>query len=775
MSSNTKKSNTYTFWELVANHSIEIPIIQRDYVQGREKEKRIRSNFLGAIYEALKNKKTLHLDFIYGVIKDTKFIPLDGQQRLTTLFLLHYYLSLNKSIEFQKHLIDENNNIKFTYEVRSSSREFCQQLISQTIQLKENSCISKIIEDENWFFSKWKQDPTISSMLIMLDNIQEIFKKENLFELLKEQITFSFLDPTELQIKNANELYIKMNSRGKPLNEFENFKSYFVSFLQDEKKIAFDNEWFEIFWGMKKESIEDNANIKETENIIENKIFGAYFNFFKNITVFYSEEFKEMDIFKFDYKDRIDEISKTLDCLTTNNIKINNAIDKRINKLRDSENFKMNIFQDFLKDSEKITYEERLRFYALMKFFIKIGKIENNEILFMQWMKICRSLINNASPYAIKNDYIKLLELLNNLADLLLKSKFYLALSEYSIKDNQVPKHIKLQLKEEILKATLICQKLQYEAEFIKAEENWYLDGQIGFLIEYAGGGNDFDIKKFIEYREKFEALWQVGKDNKILIYQALLTKGDYLPKVDSNYTFCSFDTSIRMKSENWRKVFNKDKLKTREDNSITTSYFKSLLDNINKSEPVISLQNIIKKWLEHVSCENNKDYYIYNLIKSLKHNNKILIRFNNVNNTYLLNSSMCRSNTYQKELYTFNLFYENFKDTEFKPFRKIWYYGQGYEACIVLDSWKINNHNLAIDIKYKKINDADGYKFSIEFFDRNEKIKDIDDAISKLLKDNFTFYDQELRYINTNYGLCQQDELITFLEKLMKEFEQLK
>lgn len=35
--------------------------------------------------------KLINLDFIYGNLDGDTFLPLDGQQRLTTLFLLHWY------------------------------------------------------------------------------------------------------------------------------------------------------------------------------------------------------------------------------------------------------------------------------------------------------------------------------------------------------------------------------------------------------------------------------------------------------------------------------------------------------------------------------------------------------------------------------------------------------------------------------------------------------------------------------------------------------------
>jgi len=393
---------------------------------------------------------------------------------------------------------------------------------------------------------KWKQDPTISSMLIMLDEIQNIFKDDNLFENLKKNITFSFLKPEKLNIKNGDELYIKMNSRGKPLNEFENFKSYFTAFLNDQSKIKFDNDWFDIFWSTKV----NNSSKELTEEIIEKEIFVAYLNFFKNITAFYSEEFNEVNILKFKYniplikrwqKDKpetydillraktpIDEIIKTLYCLTIDKKKP--QIGKIITELRDRKVFQINIFQDFLK--EKITYEERLRFYALIKFFNKIGKAENNEILFKQWMRVSFNLIHN-TLYNKLEDYQNDIKMFDKLIEIL-DNNFYENLSKSTLRDT-------MQFQEEKLKAKLICcenSKEQWEENFIDAENNWYLDGQIRFLIEYSKNNEkQYVLEYFIKYTDKFKKLWNFvsakkdKKENEMLLHRALLTFGEYLPK----------------------------------------------------------------------------------------------------------------------------------------------------------------------------------------------------------------------------------------------------
>src|SRR4051812_47639624 len=74
---------------------IEIPLIQRDFAQGRTdvQTTRIRESFLDVLHQAATGGERAGLDFIYGEVTDGTLRPLDGQQRLTTLFLLHWYVA----------------------------------------------------------------------------------------------------------------------------------------------------------------------------------------------------------------------------------------------------------------------------------------------------------------------------------------------------------------------------------------------------------------------------------------------------------------------------------------------------------------------------------------------------------------------------------------------------------------------------------------------------------------------------------------------------------
>ena len=215
-----------TLTSLLSEYKVEIPIIQRDYAQGRQDShtKRVRTNLLFAIKEAiLENTPPLDLNFIYGKVENQKFIPVDGQQRLTTLFLIHVYAFAN----------DE----------------------SSLFHSEETP--STIISDSEWFVTSWQFDPTVSSALVMLDAIKETFNDiENLSDKLSvapSPLTFQFLEMENLAMEDS--LYIKLNARGKPLSAFENLKAEIVRRaekikypLLKEMEQNFDGLWTDMFW-----------------------------------------------------------------------------------------------------------------------------------------------------------------------------------------------------------------------------------------------------------------------------------------------------------------------------------------------------------------------------------------------------------------------------------------------------------------------------------------------------------------------------------------------
>lgn len=161
-----------------------------------------------------------------------------------------------------------------------------------------------MIEDKNWFFKSWKKDPTIKSMLIMLDTIHERFentKDNNLFDKLicddddKKAITFDFLPLNDFNL--SDELYIKMNARGKPLTHFENFKSNFVELLDPLTTSKLDNEWTDLFWSFKGKSQEDGYYY------IDDKILNFFTNCIINLGIVSNKLVEKKDLKEIDIMD----------------------------------------------------------------------------------------------------------------------------------------------------------------------------------------------------------------------------------------------------------------------------------------------------------------------------------------------------------------------------------------------------------------------------------------------------------------------------------------
>lgn len=130
----------YNLKSLLENYRVVIPLIQRDYAQGR-KDKRtteVRKKLLQDINTALidTNVGPLDLNFIYGKSTNGKFIPLDGQQRLTTLFLVYLFAYRdNDECDFLGN---------FSYETRKSSAKFFESLVeNRRIFLQKQKVLPK--------------------------------------------------------------------------------------------------------------------------------------------------------------------------------------------------------------------------------------------------------------------------------------------------------------------------------------------------------------------------------------------------------------------------------------------------------------------------------------------------------------------------------------------------------------------------------------------------------------------------------------------------------
>lgn len=236
----------------------------------------IRETFLDVLHDALtgSNPQRVSLDFIYGEIDHGTLQPLDGQQRLTTLFLLHWYIAGRAGV-----LDSTAPWTRFSYATRQSARRFCERLVA-AVPPSDVKEISQWIIDQSWYLFVWRHDPTIQAMLVMLDAIHQQFAEvdavvawQRLANTEEPAVSFHLLPLPDMG--SAEDLYIKMNSRGKPLTDFENFKAHFEKIIESSPRASdfarkVDVDWVDVFWQFRGEDdLVDDEFLRYLEFVTE--------------------------------------------------------------------------------------------------------------------------------------------------------------------------------------------------------------------------------------------------------------------------------------------------------------------------------------------------------------------------------------------------------------------------------------------------------------------------------------------------------------------------
>lgn len=582
------ETNQYTFQSLFQEiREIEIPIIQRDYAQGRKNDKvnRVRDRFLDAIFDALNNKKPLTLDFVYGEVENNKLIPLDGQQRLTTLFLLHWYIAKKEQIneseyEFLNH---------FSYFTRPSSRDFCKKLVTHTPSF--NTTISEELKDQPWFQFQWHNDPTIKGMLVMIDAINQKYgTSSNLWEQLSN-ISFYFLPISQMGL--SDELYIKMNSRGKPLTEFEHFKAEFEGMIKEsdeemskEFNRKFDLDWTDMLFPYRGEN-----------NIIDDE-FMRYFFFVSDILCYQQSVPLEKDPFKLARriygkenpvaKDNLDFLKLSFDCWCNFDIDVffkntfsNNTYESCKVKIY-QEN--LNIFKQCCDDygeyegrNRKFPLNMTLLLYAIVVYLQ--NKNDVSECNFQRRIRIVRNLIWNS------RDEIRADGQRNNMPQLLAETKEIILKGTIPTSTG----YNKRQKEEEQVKIDWLLTNADKQDALFHLEDHSLLYGCIAVV-----GLENFT--NFDKFRELFNNIdWD-------LISRALLAKGDYFQVVSWRWQLGTKNDST------WKGLFHPSNQREGFENK-TKIVLNNLLASLTTIE-TSELQSVIDSYLNDFNTLKDLRYY---------------------------------------------------------------------------------------------------------------------------------------------------------------------
>ena len=548
-------SQTYTFTkifstpvphssesDLVTISKIVVPRIQRPYAQGRngEAETKIRENFLKDIFKSLKNDSPMDMNFIYGAVKENKendsaeFVMelLDGQQRFTTLYLLHWYL-LNKENKQDNPVYEPIRYAlkSFVYETRTTATKFCKSLSVYVCDL-DGEKPSEKINKARWYYRSYDKDSTIAGMLVMLDAIDSYYKNNRIADAIDKVDNLQFYVLPLMQFGKSEELYMKMNARGLPLSVFDNFKADFtgamnkVTSLREEMvlleggfegdmvshceniSIKLDAKWIDLFWDNTKKKNSDISYMR-----FFSRFFACRYLIDSNlapkdmrgtetaVNVFYTQAEKSKgEYLGFDeYADELEAhpeyfsaIEKILDTLQQHKMLVEESLTpvwdegKKGNFFVDSSvNFTqtlltvMGAIEEFIltfKTFDEALYEEWMRVVWNIVENTDIDNLERVATTLRNFGRMIRAIANaldNESEFAISRE---------SMSNITKASSFYEALANCaelptSDDDNRWARPFK----EEMEKAKRITENYAWLEQFMLIEKHPYFKGTTNF------------------------------------------------------------------------------------------------------------------------------------------------------------------------------------------------------------------------------------------------------------------------------------------------------
>ena len=231
---NTAIRKNQTLYRLLEDVLL-VPDYQRDYAQGRADRGRIddiREKFVADLHRALLPGGTpCHLGLVYGARSRSYsgFVAVDGQQRLTTLFLLHGYL-LKRTEGDNAAFADElpQRLARFKWAVRPYSSEFIGFLLRLPPGPWPEGALSTYLRQQTGFHDVWLCDPSVQAILRTLDSLHRELRGADAAafrrRLCGDRCPVSF-DCLPLADGTDEFQYLKMNSRGRSLTTYEQFKS----------------------------------------------------------------------------------------------------------------------------------------------------------------------------------------------------------------------------------------------------------------------------------------------------------------------------------------------------------------------------------------------------------------------------------------------------------------------------------------------------------------------------------------------------------------------
>ncbi|MFV8351773.1 DUF262 domain-containing protein [Flavobacterium sp. XS2P14] len=697
-----------------------IPDLQRDYCWGTKTiDKDLVRDFVRNIRD--NNSSDLSLGLIYGYEAPIGHIQLcDGQQRITTLFLILGLINKKTDNKFQDQLISnfelkkDDKDPYLQYSIRESSLYFLSDLVCHFFIAKNDLKVSDIIS-QPWYFKDYDLDPSIQSMLEALITIEEEIIDVDALEFgdcIVNRLSFIYYDMGTRA--NGEETFVVINTTGEPLTATENLKPLFIDAQELEyKKICSEKweEWETWFWknrkgsGAKKNDTADNGfreflrwitllNTKDSESFKKIQETG-YFDF--DLTISYTDIDSYFIIVKFLFEES-----------TLFNTKLDWLAPKTYNTQIDW--FKLLPVIEYIKKYGKENLRNVLR---VKTFFENLSRIENVSRAMGTLLFEAVHLIHNMPTNDIA-EIVKLTKVSNQILTAEEKTKF----------------KIYLENKE---------SRIKIEDTFWKTEKHNILKGEILALINWSTTNDEFDFDLFKEFDQVFCHLFRdtLKYPELDVTRRALLTREliDF-PRVfkgKANTSFC-------WEYSDWQVVIkdNEDKF---------GEFLKELIDasNIDSQLQKMIIENDPnKQWDEFVKKPELLEYCWKKNIQWHSPKGWFLLRGQTTSGSYANLMS-----------------YRMYLDMKSAPFwdPSIWTlsYYEKEGSCTVFDN---TGSNIAIDVIY-----CGNLKYKLDVFRRKLSSENTKNDLSSLAA-NLNLNWKEERYVSDQIGTANSIELITQIQQ---------
>ncbi len=238
------------------NLTIVIPDMQRDYCWGIRGDGVSRdkvSVYLLSILHLYQTRQPATLGLLYGYEYpegSNQIMIIDGQQRLTTMYLLIGMLyrrtprkDLRRLLISDYKLIDDREP-RLLYQVRSEAMFFMSDLVINFF-LDRNGRLSAL-EKSPWYCASYDSDPTVQSFISAIRSIDKAIEDvcahtaidfNDFADFVVDRLVFYYHDIGSRAV--AEDMFITINTTGEPLTMTQNLKSMLLA-LPDAHDIAIE-------------------------------------------------------------------------------------------------------------------------------------------------------------------------------------------------------------------------------------------------------------------------------------------------------------------------------------------------------------------------------------------------------------------------------------------------------------------------------------------------------------------------------------------------------